>query len=808
MAGWLQDLKYTIRRLAKSPGLAVAAVASIGLGIAANATVFSMVSRFVLKPAPVGDPATLLEVHTTDKGECCNAFSWPTFVDLRDTTKSFSGITGYHELVPASIGGNGEPERVWGQATTTNFFQVAQLGMTLGRGFRAEEEHAQVIVLGARLWKRRFGGDPAIAGKSVMLSGRPYTIIGVAPTEFRGLDLILDCEYWVPLANIDQLLPKTSNYDSREYHWIRAVGRLRPGVTRPEAAAELNGIAQRLGVAHPATDKDGGFRFEQAGSLPPRDRNVVLGFLAALSVVVLLVLCIASANVANLLLAQASERNKEMAVRAALGATRGQLLRQMLTESVLLALGGGVFGVAVSLWATQGLSAFRFPAPVPLDLRVIVDWRVLAYSFLLSVVAGVLFGLASAWVASRPVLSSALKGEDLLGRPGSRWSLRNVLAVAQIAMSLILLCATGLFLRSLQNAARMDVGFRSRGVLMMSVDPRLNGYSAEKTVRFLNDVRERVAALPGAASVAITDTVPLSGGNRSDGLHAEGRTGGPEPSVELYMASAGYFETIGAQLIAGRDFGVESAMGPKVAVVSESLVEKLFPNENPIGQRVSGGDVTYEIIGVVKNMKSRTLGEQTRPVLFRSVEQTVSYDPALAGYTVMVRYAGGAAGLSNAVGNEIRTLDPTLAIYGVQTMQDHLREALFLPRLAGTLFSVFGSVGLVLAAIGLYGVMSYSVSRRTHEIGIRMALGAEASGVQRLIVGQGMRLTLVALLIGLPTALGVAKLATSFLYGVQARDVVTFTIVPIFLIGVTLLACWIPSRRAASVDPLEALRYE
>jgi predicted permease len=810
MRVWLQEMSQTLRRLWKAPGFVMAVIVSVGLGIAANATIFSMVSKFVLSPALVGDPNTLVALHTTTRGECCNHFSWPLFSDLRDQAESFSGVSAYHDLLPASIGGHGEPERVWGQATTANYFDVAQLGMTLGRGFTREEERAPVIVLGHRLWQRRFGGDPSIVNKTILLSGNQFTVVGVAPPAFRGIDMPLDPEFWVPLGNLDQLLPKTSNYESRDYHWLAVAGRLRPGITRAQAAAELGVLAQRFAQAHAESEKDDGFRFETAGSLSPRDKAAVMIFLAALTVVVLLVLCIACANVANLLLAQASGRQREMAVRLALGATRGQLMRQLLTESVMLAIGGGVLGVVLSMWATRALSTFQTPAPVPLDLSLNVDWRVLLYTFAVSVGSGLLFGLAPAWAASRTILSSALKGEDMLARPGRRWTLRNVLVVAQIAMSLVLLCATGLFLRSLESAAGIDIGFRSQGLLMMSVDPREHGYTAERTVQLLGQLRGRVAALPGVRSAACTDVAPLSMGNRSDGFSVEGRseTLDLNSTVDLYMATAGYFDTMGIPRIAGRDFANEGAAAPRVAVVNEAFVRQLFKNENPIGQRVTGGGVSYQIIGIVKNAKSRTLGEQQRPVLYRSLAQSVGSDPSFLGYTVVVRSAGDAAGLASAVRGEIRALDPTLAVFNIETMEEHLRGALFLPRLAGTLFGVFGVVGLLLAAVGLYGVMNYLVSRRTREIGIRMALGAQPAGVQRLVVWQGMALTLIAVVLGLGAAFAVTKLFTSILYGVRPHDLLTFTVVPVFLAGVAVLACWIPSRRAARVDPLVALRYE
>lgn len=835
LESFFRELRFAARLLSSKPTFTAVAIITLALGIGANSTIFAMVNRFLLHPAPVRDPATLLSLHTTEHNECCNSFSWPLFTDLGDNAQSFSGVTGFYELLPASISGNGDPQRLWGQATTANFFDVAQPAMTLGRGFLPDEQNSPVIVLGNRVWKSRFSSDPNIVGKSITLSGRPFTVVGVAPPFFRGLDLVLDAQFWVPIGNIDQLLPNTAHFDLRNYHWIAVAARRRPDVSETAASAELKLLAQRLAQAHPDTDKSLGFRFEQAGSLPPRDKNVVLLFLSTLMLVVFLVLLIACANVANLFLAQAAGRQREMAVRIALGATRAQLLRQVLTESILLSLTGGLLGVLISVAATSGLSAFRFPAPVTIDLNVGIDAKVLLFTFLLSLSTGVLFGLLPVWTAAWRLPSTALKGEDVLARPGRFWTLRNLLVVAQISMSLVLLCATGLFLRSLQSAASIDIGFRSRGVLAMSIDPRLHSYTPERTVPFLTELQRRVAALPGVTSAAVTDALPLSGGHRSDGFQAVGKKPlDPTPSVELYMATPGYLDTFGIHLINGRDFFNESATSPRVAIVNQVFADTFFPQENPIGQSVSGGGLTFEIIGVTNNIKSRFLGEDLRPVLFRSLAQTVASDPSFEGYTIVVRASpqrrtgagappasseGGAwvspntdspdsASLVNSVRSVIRDMDPTLAVFNEQTMEHHLREALFLPRLAGTLFGVFGFVGLLLAAIGLYGVMNYTVSLRTREIGIRMALGAPASGVQRLIVRQGMQLTLVALAIGLPAALFVAKLFNAILYGVRPHDLFTFTAVPFFLVAVASLASWIPSRRAAKVDPATTLHSE
>ena len=811
-----QDLAYTFRRLLRTPGFAIAVIISIGLGIAANATIFSMVSRFVLRPAPVGDPASLLALHTTHDGDqCCNNFPKPVFEDVRDQAQSFSGVSAYDELVPASVGGKGEPERVWGQAVSANFFDVLQLSMIAGRGFLRQEENQQVIVLSHRLWQRRFASDSNIAGKVVTVSGHPYTVVGVAPAGFRGIDLILDSEFWVPLGNVTSLVPNITSNDARDQHWLQVVARLKPGVTRIQADAELGALAKRLAVAYPATDKGNGFLSDQAGSLPPRDRSTVLLFLGALSVVVLLVLCIACANVANLMLSRAASRQREMAVRLALGATRLRIIRQMVLESVLLALMGGAFGTLLSLWATQALATFHFPAPVPVNLTLNIDWRVLAYTFALSVGAGLFFGIVPAWATLRPMVSNALKGEDALARPGRKFTMRNVLIVGQIAMCLVLLTATGLFLRSLQQAANINIGFRSDGIVSAQVDPRVNGYTAERTIQFFTQLRQNIASQPGVLSAVITDSVPLNGGNRSDGFRAQikpkssvSRPSEPEPIVEMYMATPGYFAAMGIPRIAGRDFSNESPTGPKVAIVNQIFVEKVFGSENPIGQSVVDGDVVYQIIGVVGNIKSRSLGEEPRAVLFRSLDQAIAGDPAFMGYTVMVRTADNPTNAIRSMRDQIRALDPAMAIYNVQTMHEHLHDAFFLPRLAATLFGVFGTIGLVLAAVGLYGVMSYSVSRRQREIGIRMALGAQTHQVQQLIVRQGMVLAVIAVVLGLPAAYALSKLFTSVLYGIHNNDPATFVAVPIFLVAVALVACWLPARRAARVDPQIVLRCE
>lgn len=812
IASLLRDLRYSLRALSKHRTVTLVAIVSIGLGMGANATIFSVVSRFVLRPAPVGDPQTLLSIWTLQKGDrCCNHFPMPVYEDVRDQARSFSGVAAYYELIPASIGGNGQPERVWGQGVTTNFFDVLQLPMVLGRGFASGEDSAPLVVLSETLWRGRFDADPAIIGKPVLLSGHTFTVVGIAPAAFRSVDQILDTRFWVPLGLVSQLASNMPPSNSREYNWLSVVARMRDGVSRKQAIVELATLADRFANSYPTTDKDHTFYVEQAGSLPPGMKNTILIFLSGLMVVVLLVLSIAGANVANLLFAQAVTRQREMAVRLALGATRARVRRQVLLESLLMALSGGALGVLLSLGATRGLSAFRLPAPIPLDLQVGADWRVLLFAFVLSVVSGLALGAGPAWAASRPLLLKALKGEDALARPGRRWSLRNVLVVGQIATSVVLLSVTILFLRSLVSAANIDIGFRSQGLLMLSVDPRLNGYSAEQTSRFLAELRQRAASLPGVDAAVCTDVPLLSGGNRSEGFTLVGpadMNGTSISSADLYMATPGYFNALGTPRIAGSDFGDEAAGGAKVAIINKAFADRLFGRANPIGQRIRTGSWTYEIIGVVGNAKSRTLGEDARPILYRSLDQSIVDDPSMNGYTLVVHTRGNPAGLTESLRRQVYALDPAMAIYNEETMDEHIRSAYFLPRVAAMLFGVFGGIGLVLAAVGLYGVMSYAVSRRTREIAIRMAVGARPGAVERLIVKQGMTLACIAVALGWPAAWMLSKLAASYLYGIQPHDVITFVAVPLMLSVIALAACWIPARRAASVQPMEALRVD
>lgn len=809
LESFLRDLHYCVRSLARNRLVTAVAILSIGLGLGANTTIFSLVSRFVLRPAPVGDPASLLSLHVlTDP--CCNPFSWPIYSDIRHQATAFSDVAAYFDLIPASIGGGSEPERIWGQGVTPNFFRVAQLPMVMGTGFSDADENKPVAVLSERLWRTRFSGDSGIIGRTVSLSGHPFTVTGIAPAAFHSIDQILDAEFWVPLGMTPQLAVSLPPHDARDYHWLSVIGRVRPDVSRKDVAAQLDTIARRLAASYPATDKGNRFTFEQAGSLPPREHDTALLFLSALSIVVLLLLGIAGFNVANLLFARGLNRQREMAVRLALGATRGRLLRLLLLESLLLSLAGAALGLLLSVWSTASLSAVRIPAPVPLDLRVGVDARTLIYTFLLSLVCGVVLGFAPAWAASQPKIANALKGNAGFEAIGRRFSIRNLLVVAQVAMAVVLLCVTGLFLRSLGSASRINIGFQTRGLLLLSVDPRLNGYTPVQIRAFLAELRERAAALPGVDAAVSTDVPLLSGGNRSENFTLTGHSAKHDPSTfaDLYMVSPGYFGALGTPLLAGSDFTDASASGPRVAVVNQVFADRLFRGANPVGHHVDDGRWTYTIIGVVGNAKSRTLGENTRAILYRSLDQTIADDPSGMGYTLIVHTRGDPSALAQPLRHEVGAVDPAIAIFNVETMDEHVRAAYVLPRVAAMLFGVFGGIGLLLATVGLYGVMNFAVTRRTREIGIRMAVGARPAAVERLVLSRGMKLTLAALALGWPAAWMLARIASGFLYGISPHDAATFTVVPIALLVVAFIAAWIPARRAASISPTEALRME
>jgi predicted permease len=808
-----QDLTFAGRTLLKNPGFTAAVAVSVALAIAANSTVFGIVNGLLLGALPVPEPSRLVSLNQG------NTFSYPDYVDYRDqTSQVFEGLTAHFPFIPAnlagSVGGTGEPERIWGQVAAGNYFPVVGIKPVIGRGFTPEEDRAAagnpVVVLSNGLWHRRFAAAPDAIGKQVLLNGQSYTVIGVMPPSFHGTDRAVLADFWVPLSMHAQLMPdlaKEGGTGKRNNHWLMLDGRLKPGVSRRQAAAALNVVQRRLDDTYRKGEKlRNPIRLADSGGLFGDANRFAIGFMAVLAVLVAMVLLIACANVANLMLARAIARQREIGIRLALGAGRWRLIRQLLTESVLLSLIGAVGGFALAAAATVAISRFSLPLPLPIQFDFAPDARVLWFTAVLAVVTGIVFGLVPALRATRPDLVAALKHQATAFGSGRRFGMRNLLVVVQVALSLVLLAGAGLFLRSLQKASSIDIGMRPDRVLLMATNPKLSQYSPEKTRQYLAQLRARVSALPGVRSVSYLDSIPLSIGGTAFEFKAEGAKDAKPVETDVYYAGSHFFETMGLPLLRGRDFDKQTDAGS--AILNQKAAQRMFPNADPLGRRITAENKTYEVIGITGEFKSRTLGEEPASAAFLYLEARPEDVFSFYGISIVVKTAGDPNAMIRPVRQEIAALDPNLAVSGTETMDEHLGKALLIPRLSAVLLGVFGAVGLTLATVGLYGVMSYSVQRRTREIGIRMALGARTGGVLRLVARQGLALAGIGVAIGLALALSVSQFAASLLYGVSAADTLTFIAVPGLLLAVSVLAVWLPARRAARTDPLTALRYE
>ncbi len=810
----LQDVRYATRTLVKVPGFTAVIIISIALGIAANATVFSVANGLLWSALPVKDPGRLVMFS---EGE---SFSYPDYVDFRDqTTDVFEGgVAAHFPLIPASLGGTGEPERVWGQAVTGNYFSLLGLHMTLGRPILPEEDRVmgrdQVVVLSHNLWQRRFGADAGIVGRGVVLNGQRYTVVGVAPAGFFGIDLGMVSEFWVPLAMAEEIMPdlatEPGGRTKRDNQWLELNARLKPGVSRAKALVAVNVVKKRIDDTYRKDEKrHETITLQAAGGLIAGSATSMFSLMAVLMVVVGLVLMVACANVANLLLARATGRQKEIAIRLAMGASRRQLVRQLLTESLLLALAGAAVGFLLAAVAARAISSFQLPIPFPVVFDFNVDLRVAAFTVALSLLTALLFGLAPALRATRPDLVGALKDESAISGRAGRFGMRNALVVVQVALSLVLLATAGLFLRSLGHASSIDIGFKPDNILMMAVDPKLHGYSREKTVQFLSQLRERVAALPGVRSVSFVDSIPLSIGGTSYTFHVDAANGLPQQSAnaDVYSVGSGYFQTMGIPLLRGRDFNLQ-IRDQNVAIINETMVGHLFPKQDPIGRTMRADKILYTVIGVARNSKSRTLGEKPANCAYLFLEAAPEKVFSFFGISTIVKTSVNPLRLARPVRDQIAALDPNMAVFNTETMQEHANKSLLLPRISASLLGIFGAVGLTLAAIGLYGVMSYSVRRRTREIGIRMALGARPGTVLRMVLRQGLMLTGIGLAIGLGIALGLGRFTASLLYGISGTDLLTFVTVPAVLLAAATAAVVVPAFRAAHVNPTTALRHE
>ncbi len=816
MQTFWQDIRYGARMFVKNPSFTFIALVSLALGIGANTAIFSLVNTVLLRPFPVQEPQQIYAFAVQSKDGGPGAFSYPDYVDFRDRNEVLTGLYA-SRISPMSLSNNGNNERLWGYSVSGNYFNLLGVQAIHGRVFTAEDDQVKlghpVAVLSYACWQRRFGGDPGIVGKNVLLNHHSYQVLGVTPEGFAGTDLIYSPEIWVPIMMQEWIEPGNPWLDKRSTHNIFVTGRLKPGVNKEQAETSLNIIAKQLGEEYPDDDEGLSISLMQAGFILPSIRDAFVSFSAVLLVTVALVLLIACTNLASLMLARATKRRKEIAIRLSIGASRWVLIRQLLTESLLLSLIGGGIGLLLAVWLLDLVAAFKPQIDIPLTIDLHMDWRVLAFSIFISLLTSILFGLIPAFQATKPDIVSTLKDETTIGGY-KRSRLRNALVVAQLSLSLLLLIAAGLMLRSLQHLQTMNPGFAVKNGLLASFDLGLQGYDQARGEQFQKRIIERVNAIPGVRSAALTDLFPLSINYSANAVYIEGQPplrGTEVPNVMVASVSRDYFKTMEIPLLAGRAFTEQDdAKATQAAIVNEAFIRRLMPEvkspDEAIGKRFSyrGNDGPFmQIVGVAKDGKYWTIGEAAQPF---------SYTPLLQSYvsstTMVIRTSVEPRSLLTAVQREFQKLDETLPVFGVKTLDEHLGISLFPARIAALLLGSFGCIALILAAIGIYGVMAYSVAQRTREIGIRMALGAQTLDVLKMVLKQGALLVAIGLAIGLLASLVLTNFMSSVLYGVSATDLLTYAVVSAVLTGVALAACFVPARRAAKTDPMIALRYE
>jgi putative ABC transport system permease protein len=805
----LQDVRYGARMLLKKPGFTVIAVLTLALGIGANTAIFSVINSVILRPLPFTQPEELVVLRNLDQKESGLSFpvTWPDFVDWRSQQSSFETLAAFSERDLTLIGA-GEPVRLHGAMVTSEVFPM--LGQTphLGRAFTADEERpgTHSVILGYGLWRRRFNSDPNVIGQTVNIKERSYAIVGVMPSGFSFPVGGEPAELWIN-AGIDGE-PPAPRMEQRGNHYLDVIGRLKPGVGLAQAQAEMGHIADGLSKQYPEMKTDLGITAVPFFEHIIGDVSHGLFILFAAVGCVLLIAC---ANMANLLLARSAIRRKEITIRAALGASRVRVVRQLMTESMLLSLGGGLAGLLLALWGTDALLSLA-PTGFPRLTETSFDGRVLAFTLGISLVTGLLFGLAPAWQASRTDLTETLK-DSARGTSAGGNRFRHVLITGQVAVVFCLLIGAGLLIKSFRQLQQVDPGFDPHNVLSFRVSTRWD--EPRQIEQFYQQLVSRIEALPGVISASGSFALPLSGINPAVGLAIEGEPidpARPFPNdTDLRIVRPNYFHTMGIGLLQGRDFDSRDKLdSTQVAIINESFARRHFPNQNPIGQRVKPsimlderGSLWREIVGVVKDVHHARLSEASTAELFVTQAQA-TWSPIF----IVARTSNDPQSLASAMRQEVSALDKDLPVYAVKTLEEYLSSSITRPRFLTLLLSLFASLALALTAIGLYGVMAYSVSQRTHEMGIRMALGAQGRDVLWLVLGKGMALSLGGVAIGLISSLALTRLLQGLLYGVSETDPLTFAVIAVLLTAVAMVACYLPARRAMRVDPLTALRYE
>jgi len=817
MESLLQDLRYAARRLRQTPGFTAVAVAILALGIGANAAIFSIVDAVLFRPQPYERPGELVSIYTSDShGRNPMVSSYPDYLSLREQTDLFSGTVAFELNILSRITEAGS-EVVIVESVSANYWEVLGLRPFRGRAFNAADDvrgSAPVAMINHQAWERKFGSDPSIIGRTVNLNGTPVTIVGIGPDNYSGFLVGVTSEFWVPYGSLSAVVPdEAARREQRDSRSLMVRARLRPGVGIERARAGVALVMTRLAQEYPQSNEGRTALVvptSQVRFLPEWDQALypVAGLLM---VVVGLVLAVACSNLANLLLARGASRQREVAIRLAMGAGRGRLVRQLLAESMLLAGVGGSAGLALAYWLVRAIVAFRPPIPFPLALDLTVDTRVLVFTVVLSLATGALFGLVPALRASRPDLVRALKNEETALAVGHRrFGLRNTLVVSQVAVSLLLLVGAGLFVRSLGNAARVEPGFEAENVAMISVRLGRQGQSDPAAREFLRAYGERLASHRDIRSLALADLVPLGFGVQALEVSIEGYAlppGEDEISVDCAAVDSGYFRTLGIPMLRGRGFtGADDATAPRVAAVSEAMALKFWGTREVVGRRfrLGGADaVPVEIVGVARDTKVRTLGEAPRPRLYLPFGQHVSDFAYVIAATV-----GDPGPVLEGMRREFRAMNSRYPLFEARTMPQHLGIMLFAPRMGAALLSVFGLLAVVLASLGLYGVVAFGVSQRTRELAIRMALGARPRQVVAMVVSETMVLVSVGFAVGMALAAVATRPLAALLYGVGPSDPLTFGAVALLLALVALGASYLPARAAAAVDPMAALKNQ
>jgi predicted permease len=806
-----RDVMYALRILARNPGFTATAVLSLALGIGVNALVFSVVNALLLRPLPVEKPGELafLETERYRVGQ-----SFPNYRDLRDRNQVFSGLLAFR-IAQVEMESHGAADRAWGYLATGNYFDVLGVKPALGRFFHQEDDvhegASPYAVLSYGSWQKRFGGDREIVGKTIRLNRRAYTVLGVAPREFHGTELLYWPEVWVPMMMQAQIEPGNSWLDERMTFNAWLIGRLKPGVTPDQAKANLNTIASDLGRDYPAANEGMRFKLARPGLVGDELGQPVQAFSLGVLVLAVLVLLTACANLVSTMIARGADRQREIAIRLSIGATRGRIARQFLTETLVLSSIGGLAGYGLTLLLARTLSAWRAPLDFPVQVDVTPDWRVFVFASAVSLLAGVVFGLAPARHAARTDTNAVLKGEQPSWN-GRRLAVRDLLVMAQVALCFVLVSACLLSLKGLQKSLSTHLGMRPEGVAVAGFDLGLAGYSEEKGREFQQQALRAVQELPGVRAAAYSNSVPLSIDENEMGIVPE-----DEPtlqaskmrSVFVYEVSPGVFEALGIDLFAGRDFTWnDDRSKPRVAIVNLAFAKQILHSENAVGKRFwtgssQPGNPLIEVVGMAEDGKYESLTESPRPAMFLPMLQ--HYNTTT---TLIVRSALPESETVAKTRQALRQLDSHLPLFGTGSLTQMLGFALVPMRAAAIALSAFGLLAIVLAVTGIYGLVSYAVARRTHEIGIRVAIGARPAQVIGLILGRTMQLLAAGSAIGLLLALASGRLLANIIYQASAGDPIVLATVAIVIIALGILSCWAPARRALRIDPTVALRHD